>query len=75
MSDFSFVGKGLMVLGIILAAVGGLLWVGGKIPFLGRLPGDIRVEDGPFRFYFPLTSCLLFSAIGSLILWLFSKFK
>ncbi len=75
MPDLSAVGKGLIVLGLILAVLGGLLWAGGKIPFLGRLPGDIRIGGDHFHFYFPLTTCLLISAAGSLILWLFSKFK
>lgn len=75
MSDFSSLGKGLVVLGLILAVVGVLLWVGGRIPFLGRLPGDIRFEGEHFKFYFPLVTCLLLSLLGSLILWLLSKFK
>lgn len=74
-SDFSSLGKGLVVLGLILAVVGVLLWVGGRIPFLGRLPGDIRFEGEHFKFYFPLVTCLLLSLLGSLILWLLSKFK
>lgn len=63
-------GKLLVVGGLILAAVGALLWVAGHFHWpLGRLPGDIRVERPGFRFYFPLTTCLLLSALLTLILW------
>jgi len=43
----------------------------GKMPFLGRLPGDIRIQRDGFVFYFPLTSMLIVSALLSLILWIF----
>jgi Protein of unknown function (DUF2905) len=75
MPDLSTVGKALAAAGILLAAVGGLLWAAGKIPFLGRLPGDIRIQGDGFKFYFPLATCLLVSAVGSLILWILSKLK
>lgn len=75
MSDLSSVGKWLLVLGLGLAALGALLFMGGKIPFLGRLPGDIKIEKENFTFYFPLATCLLLSALVSVILWLVSKFK
>ena len=41
-----------------------------SIPWLGRLPGDIRIERENFRFYFPLVTCLLLSLILSLVVWL-----
>ena len=75
MPDLSTVGKALAAAGFFLALLGGLLWAAGKIPFLGRLPGDIRIEGNGFRVYFPLVTCLLVSAVGSLILWLFSRLK
>ncbi len=68
--DSSF-GKILILLGIVLIASGLALLVFKKIPFLGNLPGDIRIEKGNFTFYFPLVSCLLVSAILSLIFKLF----
>lgn len=55
-----------MILGVALIILG--LWVAGKIPFLGRLPGDIRIERPGFKFYFPFTSMLILSAILSLVL-------
>jgi hypothetical protein len=66
-------GKLLIMLGALLALVGSLLWFGGKIPGLGRLPGDIRIEREHFRFYFPLATCLLISAVVSLVLWLLRR--
>ncbi len=75
MTDFSSMGKWLMLAGAILLGFGALVALSGKIPFLGRLPGDIRVEKENFSFYFPFMTCLLLSALVSLILWLVSRFK
>lgn len=67
------VAKSLIILGVVLIAVG-LLWqfTGGKIP-LGRLPGDIRIESEHSKFYFPITTSILLSAVLSLILYFFRK--
>jgi hypothetical protein len=62
----------LIALGIILI-VGGLLWPWLAKLGLGRLPGDIRFERDGFRFYFPLTTGLIISAVVTLILWIFRK--
>jgi hypothetical protein len=71
MSD---VGKILIVIGLALAVLGGLLWLGGRMNLpLGRLPGDIRIEREHFKFYFPLATCVLLSAVMTLILWLLGK--
>jgi hypothetical protein len=60
----------LIALGAVLI-VGGLLWPWiGKLG-LGRLPGDIRFERDGFRFYFPITTGLIISAVVTLILWIF----
>jgi hypothetical protein len=75
MSDFSSIGKGLMVLGVVLVVIGALVLSTGKIPFLGRLPGDIKIEKENFSFYFSLATCLLLSMLVSFLFWLFSKFK
>jgi hypothetical protein len=69
--ELSSFGKVLVVMGIILIVVG--LALMGKIPFLGRLPGDIRIQRDGFVFYFPLTSMLIVSAILSLILTLLRR--
>lgn len=66
-------GRMLVVAGLVIAAVGALLLLSGKIPWLGRLPGDILVKREKFTFYFPLATSLLISLILSLNLWLFRK--
>jgi len=66
-------GKLLVVAGLLLAAVGALLWSGYGRGWLGRLPGDIHYSRGHFSFYFPIVTCLLVSAILTLLLWLFRK--
>jgi hypothetical protein len=66
-------GKSLIILGLVLVAVGLTLHFSGRIPLLGRLPGDIRIEKENFSFYFPLGSCLLLSLVLSLLFWLFKR--
>ena len=69
------VAKMLIAAGVLLIVVG-LLWqVGGKFISLGRLPGDIVVEKENFRFYFPITTCILASIVLSLIFSLFRLFR
>ena len=71
------VGRMLMLLGVVLVVVGVVLWlggaVGGKVPFLGRLPGDIHVQRGNWSFYFPLTTSILLSIVLTLVLALLSR--
>jgi H+/Cl- antiporter ClcA len=68
-------GKWVIVLGIILVIAGALLYLlDGKLNWLGRLPGDIRVERENFRFYFPITTMILVSIILSAIIWLIQRF-
>ena len=66
-------GKTLLIIGIIIAAIGALLLLSGKLPLIGRLPGDISIKNDNFSFYFPLTTCILISALLSFLLWLFRK--
>jgi hypothetical protein len=66
-------GKTLIVFGIILIGIGILLTFVNKIPFLGRLPGDIYIQRKNFIFYFPLATSILISIILSLIFWLWSR--
>jgi uncharacterized protein YybS (DUF2232 family) len=65
------VGKFLVIVGLLLAAVGALLWSGIGKGWLGRLPGDINYNKGNFSFHFPIVTCLLLSVVLTLILWLF----
>jgi Protein of unknown function (DUF2905) len=66
-------GRALIVLGLVLVGVGLLLSFVGKVPWLGRLPGDIHVERGNWSFYFPLATSLLLSVVLSLLFWLFGR--
>lgn len=65
-------GKNLMVIGLVLAVVGAALWLFGRNGG-GLLPGDIVVEKKNVRFYFPVVTCLVISAVLSLIAWLFRR--
>jgi len=66
-------GKMLILFGVILALVGGLLLLAGKIPFLGRLPGDIVICRERWSFYFPLTTSIVISILLTLLFSLFSR--
>ena len=69
-------GKLLIVLGIVLAGVGALFVLGGKLPFrLGRLPGDIVYQGRNGSFYFPVITCILLSVVLSLLLWVVNHFR
>ena len=67
------VGKILFVTGLLLAVLGLLIWSGFGRGWLGQLPGDIRVSRGNFSFYFPLVTCLVISAVLTLLFWLFRR--
>lgn len=66
-------GKSLIVLGLIIALIGVIVTFAGKIPWLGRLPGDIYIKKDNFTFYFPLATSIIVSLILSFILWLLRK--
>jgi hypothetical protein len=68
------IGWVLLVVGHLIAGVG-LLWIlAPSVPWLGRLPGDVRIERENFRFYFPVVTCLLLSLIATLVLWAIRRF-
>jgi uncharacterized protein HemY len=73
MSGFAVMGKMLIVMGIFLVIIGILMNTGLKIPWIGRLPGDILVRRENFSFYFPLTSCIIISIILTLLFYLFRR--
>lgn len=64
--------KFLIIAGLVMVGFG-LLWMVGERFGLGRLPGDIVVERGNFKFYFPLATSLILSVVISLLMWLFSR--
>ena len=66
-------GKVIIIFGIVLIGLGLVLTFFNKIPFLGKLPGDIYIQKKNFTFYFPLATSLLVSVILSLLLWLWSR--
>ncbi|HEV8675176.1 MAG TPA: DUF2905 domain-containing protein [Methylomirabilota bacterium] len=66
-------GKRLIGFGVLLIIVGGILVLGGKVPMVGRLPGDFHIQRGNWSFYFPLTTSILISIILTLILSVFSR--
>jgi Protein of unknown function (DUF2905) len=69
-------GKWLIVGGLILAAIGGLFLMGGRLPLrLGRLPGDIAIEGKRGSFYFPVVTCILLSIVLTLVFWIISVFR
>ena len=70
MSDL---GRALIVLGLVLAATGVVLSFAGRVPWLGRLPGDIQLQRGSWTFYFPLATSILLSVVLTLILSIFGR--
>jgi hypothetical protein len=64
---FSDVGKGIVVLGVVFVVIGGLVWVFGKLPFAGKLPGDIVVKRDNFTFYAPIATSILISIVLSVL--------
>jgi len=70
-------GKVLIVAGVLLATLGVVLHVSGRIPTfgLGRLPGDIRIDRDGFQFYLPITTCILISVVLTGVFYLISKLR
>jgi hypothetical protein len=69
----SHLARFLIIAGVILVLAGVALLLAAKIPWLGKLPGDIVIKRENFTFYFPLATCIILSVILSLILWLFRR--
>jgi len=69
----NILGRILIIFGIVLILVGLILTTGIRIPYVGKLPGDICIKRPNFTFYFPLTTCILLSIILSLIFWLLGR--
>ena len=77
MTPIAPLGKSLLLLGIILVVLGLLITfgssLGGLFGWIGRLPGDIRIEGARGTFYLPIVTCLVISAVLSLIFWLIGR--
>jgi hypothetical protein len=73
MTDLSSFGRLLLLAGLGLAAIGLLIMVAGRLPFLGRLPGDILVQRGNVTIYVPLATMILLSLLLTLVLNLFAR--
>ena len=67
------VGKLLVVFGTIVVILGVILWTGFAPKWLGRLPGDIRIEREQGAFYFPIVTCIIISIVLSLIMAIFRR--
>ena len=67
------IGKMLVVFGIVIVLLGLALWSGFGAGWLGRLPGDIRIERGHFGFYFPIVTCVIVSIVLTLLMALFRR--
>jgi Protein of unknown function (DUF2905) len=68
MSDLSTLGKFVAIAGATLLVLGGLIWLAGRIPALGHLPGDIRLQRGNVSCFFPLTTMIIVSVLLTVIL-------
>jgi hypothetical protein len=73
MPEFQQIGKLLIIAGIFILILGIIFLLGDKIPFIGRLPGDIIIKKKNFTFYFPLVTSIILSLIFSLIIYLLKK--
>jgi ABC-type methionine transport system permease subunit len=67
------IGKLLVVFGVLITLLGLALWSGFGAGWLGRLPGDIRIERGYSSFYFPIVTCIIISILLSIIMSFFRR--
>ena len=75
MNELPGLGKILTFTGILLVIAGLIVGMGSKIPGFGKLPGDIYIKRDGFSLYFPLTTCLIVSAVISMIILLIKALK
>ncbi len=68
-------GRLLILVGVMLVILGLIINYFGKIPFLGKLPGDISIERENFKFYFPITSSILISVLITLIIYIVNRLR
>ena len=68
-------GKLIVIIGVVATLIGLVMWGGFAPKWLGRLPGDIRIEREHSSFYFPIVTCIILSIVLSLLLSLWSMFR
>ncbi|MCL5290748.1 MAG: DUF2905 domain-containing protein [Bacillota bacterium] len=73
MVPFESMARILVFAGVIMMVLGGLLLLAGKIPGIGKLPGDIFIQRGNFSFYFPVVTSIVLSILLTLVLNLFFR--
>jgi hypothetical protein len=66
-------GKTLIIIGAVTLALGVVLMLSGKLPWIGRLPGDIMVQKKNFTFYFPIATSILISVLLTLVFWFIGR--
>ena len=66
--NFDDLGKWVVVAGLVLVFVGGLMWLLGRIPFFGNLPGDIRIQTQNVSCFIPIISMIIVSVVATIIL-------
>ena len=67
------IGKALIAFGLLIVLAGVVLVLVGRVPWIGRLPGDVHIQRGNFTFYFPLATSLLLSVVLTLIFYLLGR--
>jgi hypothetical protein len=73
MSPLGSLGKILLIIGAVIAGIGLIMILADKIPWIGRLPGDIYIKRDRFSFYFPIVICIIISLLLTLLFALFRK--
>jgi uncharacterized protein HemY len=73
MSEMSSIAKLVVFIGLVITAVGIVLLFADKIPWLGKLPGDIHIQRKNFSFYFPVTTCIVISILLSVVFYFITK--
>ena len=68
MNGLSDLGRFIALAGAVLLVLGGAIWLAGKVPWLGNLPGDIRIQRGNVSCFFPLTTMIIVSVLLTVIL-------
>ena len=64
----AWIGKTLVIVGVVCLVIGLLIWFAPRIPWLGRLPGDLHVRGEKFSFYFPIVTCIFLSLLLTVLL-------